>query len=271
MAPEQVGMDVPIGPATDVYALGVILYECLSGAVPFEGDTMERTLYQIMHGTAQPLAERCPLLPRGLASVVERAMARQRDDRYPSARAFAEALLPFAGGRQASFGEAWWVDVTSGLAISGDSALATSPPEPASSEQDAPSSPPSPLKAKWLPPLTGALGGALAVGVAWWLSAPPISVPPAAEGKQPVPENASPPAPAERPPGDATPRPFGETAPRKDAPLDPGALSSSQPKAEPSASSEATRSRIDRAARPPRAQRNLPPPPSFDPANPYAQ
>jgi serine/threonine protein kinase len=102
MAPEQVGSSEPVGPATDIYALGVILYECLSGAVPFEEETTERTLYRIMTDTPEPLRTRCPDLPPALAAVVDRALERSPGARHASAHAFAEALLPFAGFQRKS-------------------------------------------------------------------------------------------------------------------------------------------------------------------------
>jgi serine/threonine-protein kinase len=104
MAPEQVGSSEPVGPATDIYALGVILYECLSGAVPFEEETTERTLYRIMTDRPEPLRARCPELPPGLAAVVDRALERAPAARHESARAFAEALLPFAGVQRTGAG-----------------------------------------------------------------------------------------------------------------------------------------------------------------------
>jgi eukaryotic-like serine/threonine-protein kinase len=112
MASEQVGLDAPVGPRTDLYALGVILYECLCGVAPLQGDTTERALYAIMNGTPTPLRERLPELSTGLAAVVMRAFAREPEERYPDALALGEALLPYAAGRRASFAEAWWVDVS---------------------------------------------------------------------------------------------------------------------------------------------------------------
>lgn len=100
MAPEQIGSDVPIGPATDLFALGVILYECVAGQVPFDGDTTERVIFKIMTSEAVPLAERVPGLPRGFSELVSRALSRDPAERFPSAAAFLEALAPFAGARR---------------------------------------------------------------------------------------------------------------------------------------------------------------------------
>lgn len=102
MAPEQIGLDVPVGPATDLFALGVILYECIAGDVPFAGDTAERVIYKTMTSEPIPLSERCTTLPPGLSEIVSRALEKDPSRRFPSALAFAEALLPFAGPRRAA-------------------------------------------------------------------------------------------------------------------------------------------------------------------------
>ncbi|WP_438007827.1 serine/threonine-protein kinase [Sorangium sp. So ce321] len=93
MAPEQVrGEDVD--PRCDIYALGCILYEMVVGAVPFS----KRTPIAVMTAqiTEQPLpprsGKRDGLVSAGLEAVILRALSKDRADRYPSARAFADAL-----------------------------------------------------------------------------------------------------------------------------------------------------------------------------------
>lgn len=102
MAPEQIGLEVPVGPATDLFALGVILYECIAGDVPFAGDTAERVLYKTMTAEPIPLAERCDGLPAGLSEIVAQALQKEPSRRFASALAMAEALLPHAGPRRAA-------------------------------------------------------------------------------------------------------------------------------------------------------------------------
>jgi serine/threonine-protein kinase len=99
MAPEQIGADYRVGPHTDLFALGVILYECIAGAPPFVGDTTERVLYAIMTATPEALDARCEGLPPGLSELVGRALEKHPDARFASAAEFADALLPFAGPR----------------------------------------------------------------------------------------------------------------------------------------------------------------------------
>src|SRR3954466_16263021 len=69
MAPEQ-AMDEPIGPQTDLYALGVIVYELLSGRPPFEADSPVGVLYCHVHKPPPPLAALAPATPRALCDWV---------------------------------------------------------------------------------------------------------------------------------------------------------------------------------------------------------
>jgi serine/threonine-protein kinase len=79
----------------DVYAMGVILYEAISGVVPHAADNVAALALRLMHTPPVHLSSRRPDLPRGLAAVVMRALARDRDARYKTMRALIEAVLPF--------------------------------------------------------------------------------------------------------------------------------------------------------------------------------
>ncbi|MGB8261480.1 MAG: protein kinase [Terracidiphilus sp.] len=82
---------------TDLYALGGVLYEMLSGRTPFRAHNMEGWMYQHLQGTIEPLGRLRPSLERehpGLEAVVMRLLAREREQRYPSATAALEALQP---------------------------------------------------------------------------------------------------------------------------------------------------------------------------------
>jgi serine/threonine-protein kinase len=91
LAPERIRGDVAT-PASDIYSVGVICYEALSGKRPFPQDTPLALADAIQHARAIPLHEQCPQLPIALASVVERAMAPTPETRYGSASAFARDL-----------------------------------------------------------------------------------------------------------------------------------------------------------------------------------
>jgi hypothetical protein len=92
MAPEQVDRGAgAVGPATDVYGLGAVLYELLTGRPPFTG-TLSETLWQIgCRDPQRPTALRPDLDPR-LEAIVMRAMAKRPADRYPTMDVFAAAL-----------------------------------------------------------------------------------------------------------------------------------------------------------------------------------
>ncbi len=81
MAPE-LGQGRPASPLTDQYALGVMLYELITGRVPYQGETPVSVLYQHLHGTAPLIATLNPQAPAPLIRVVARAMAREPDERF---------------------------------------------------------------------------------------------------------------------------------------------------------------------------------------------
>jgi serine/threonine protein kinase len=81
MAPEQLRGEKSDHRA-DIFAFGVLLYELLSGKRPFQGDTAAATMYKILHESPEPLGLVDPLLTPTLTTLVDRAMAKARDDRY---------------------------------------------------------------------------------------------------------------------------------------------------------------------------------------------
>jgi hypothetical protein len=89
---EQMTDSKTVGPPADVFALGAILYECFAGAPAFEGETVAEVASKIGSGELAPLVRARPSVPGWLASVIERALARDAKDRFPDAAAFATAL-----------------------------------------------------------------------------------------------------------------------------------------------------------------------------------
>jgi serine/threonine-protein kinase len=96
MAPEQILGDKSIDPAADQYALGVTLYECLTGRAPFTGDSVYELMHAALNAPLCPPGALRPGIPPEVDAVVLRAMAREPEDRFPSVAAMGEALLPFA-------------------------------------------------------------------------------------------------------------------------------------------------------------------------------
>jgi predicted Ser/Thr protein kinase len=97
MSPEQARGET-VGPAADVYALGVVLYFALSGRAPYDGVTGKAVLAQVLAGAPPAIDTVAPGLPPDLATIVKRAMARDPADRYPGAQALAEDLRRFMTG-----------------------------------------------------------------------------------------------------------------------------------------------------------------------------
>lgn len=92
LSPEQLASGGKIDSSTDVYGLGVTLYEALCLERPFEAATQHALYQEILAGSAKPLRERNPAIPRDLEVVVATAMAADANHRYQSAEALADDL-----------------------------------------------------------------------------------------------------------------------------------------------------------------------------------
>ncbi|HKP55338.1 MAG TPA: serine/threonine-protein kinase, partial [Polyangiales bacterium] len=97
MAPEQV-RGAAIDARTDVYALGIVLYEVFAGRRPFRAKTVADMVLQLLAESPQPLAELAPDVPAQLVAAVERAMSRDPAARFQTIEELARALEPFARG-----------------------------------------------------------------------------------------------------------------------------------------------------------------------------
>jgi eukaryotic-like serine/threonine-protein kinase len=95
MSPEQISGRTDLDKRSDVYALGVILYEAIAGKPPYEGASLAALAVQIHRGKPPSLKLLCPELPADFVSLVERAMNPDRDQRFDDARQLFDALAPF--------------------------------------------------------------------------------------------------------------------------------------------------------------------------------
>jgi len=91
MAPEQI-VGTPVSPATDLFSVGTVLYELLTGSKPFQAESIQSIMYQIVSQPAPPLNAAKLGIPTALDSILSRAMAKDAGDRYPSALEMANAL-----------------------------------------------------------------------------------------------------------------------------------------------------------------------------------
>jgi eukaryotic-like serine/threonine-protein kinase len=99
MAPEQAnGLNNLIGPATDVYALGAILYELLTGQPPFAGDDTMQTVLAVMHQEPRPPRRLKPNLPRDLETICLKCLYKEPWHRYGSGAALEADLRRFLAG-----------------------------------------------------------------------------------------------------------------------------------------------------------------------------
>ncbi len=99
LSPEQARGEVSrLDRRSDIFSLGVILYELVSGKRPFEGDSGAAVLVKLLQEEPLPLRRRSPHLPRDLETVVMRCLEKEPERRYPSARELADDLGRFLRG-----------------------------------------------------------------------------------------------------------------------------------------------------------------------------
>ncbi len=101
MAPEQI-VGGKVGPQTDIFSVGAVLYELLTGARPFEGGTLQAVMYRVLSENPAPLSTVAPGLPARLNDVVMRALAKDAVNRYSSALDMANDLIAIRAAMDAS-------------------------------------------------------------------------------------------------------------------------------------------------------------------------
>ena len=91
MSPEQV-IGKNIGPRSDVFSLGVVLYEMLTGIAPFDADTVSSIMYQTVHVREEPCSKVNAEVAPPLDAIVAKALAKNPDERYPTMKDLHRAL-----------------------------------------------------------------------------------------------------------------------------------------------------------------------------------
>ncbi len=97
MSPEQMRASLPVDARADIWSLGTILFELLSGRCPFEGDTLPVVCAKVLDEAPPDLSALAPDVPDALKRVVERCLQKSRDERYASVEELAQALRELAG------------------------------------------------------------------------------------------------------------------------------------------------------------------------------
>ncbi|MEZ4405151.1 MAG: serine/threonine-protein kinase [Polyangiales bacterium] len=92
MSPEQAAGEADVGPQTDVWALGAVLYECVSGRLPYEAANHNLVVGKILYEPPTPVTQWVPSLSPDLVAVIDRALTRDRAHRFASVEAMLDAL-----------------------------------------------------------------------------------------------------------------------------------------------------------------------------------
>ena len=107
ISPEQ-AQGQPLDRRTDVYSLGVVLYELLAGKPPFSGGNLARILVQLVQEDPRPLRQAAPAVPEDLETIVAKCLEKDPARRYESARELAEDLDRFLDGEPIRARRAGW-------------------------------------------------------------------------------------------------------------------------------------------------------------------
>jgi serine/threonine-protein kinase len=99
MSPEQARGTSAIDQRTDIYAIGVLLYQATTGQVPYQAETFNELLFKIVLEVAPPPQTYVPDLDPDFAAIIQRAMAREPEQRYTSCAEFKDALLRYQASR----------------------------------------------------------------------------------------------------------------------------------------------------------------------------
>lgn len=157
MSPEQMKSARNAEPRTDIWALGVVLYELLTGRPAFQGETVAELVVAILQDDPAPAVSLRPDLPPDLATVIACAMQKEPANRHENVGAFAMALAPFASPAGQQMAER--VARLAGHVAPPQPLPQSSPPSPPSPPSPTPAPPPQAMDVA--PPVAPSRGGIL--------------------------------------------------------------------------------------------------------------
>ncbi len=99
MSPEQAQSDPGLDQRSDIFSLGIVLYELLTGKRPFEGKNFYEIIYKITNVDPAAVKEHAPDISPDLELIVSKAISKKKEERFQTAKEFAEALLPAIKGK----------------------------------------------------------------------------------------------------------------------------------------------------------------------------
>ena len=138
MSPEQARGEKDIDERTDIWAVGVMLYQMLSGKLPFQGESYNELISRILLEPVPPLTAEAPHLPPGLVAVVDIALAKERTARYRDAGRFSLELSALELGPSSQVGDVQ-VNALEPTISPFESVLSAAPPPSGLLRQDRPS------------------------------------------------------------------------------------------------------------------------------------
>ena len=98
MSPEQVRSPKTVDPRADIWAMGIVMYELLTGRLPFRGREVQETFALILERDVPRVRDLAPEVPAGLEAAILKCLTKNREERFQSVADLAKALVPFGSG-----------------------------------------------------------------------------------------------------------------------------------------------------------------------------
>ncbi len=136
MSPEQVRSPKTVDKRTDIWSLGVVMYELLTNSMPFGGDEINETFAQVLEKEPQPIRQLVTGVPEGLEQIVMKCLAKNRDHRFADVAELARALVAFGSGTWMQSADRVAATIARGLRELDDASSGSRPKNGASSGND---------------------------------------------------------------------------------------------------------------------------------------